>query len=76
MFEIIGILLCVGTVNTPQESPFCMAADDTYGPYRSETTCAIRLGEIKRDWPPFFAKQTNQPEVTMFFPEGVCDPKA
>lgn len=71
MLEIVGVLLCVGAMETP-DMDRCAAFNDTQGPYETEAACRERLDEIAVTWPPMFAQALSVPTVSLFHTTDTC----
>lgn len=71
MFEILGVILCVGQLTAP-DPQVCVIADDAWGPYATREECLARKEEITLTWPPLYSDLNSGEPVTMFMPRDAC----
>lgn len=71
MLEIVGVLLCLGPMATPDPNK-CLVVNDSRGPYATEAACLERLAEIKETWPPVFAEAMGVPSASLFHTKDTC----
>ena len=54
MWEVVAIVMCLGA--PAPDASNCVRITDNRGPYETQATCAFRIVEMKRDFPPVLAQ--------------------